>query len=110
MKVNGVRLGSKYANDNKMKDRAANNLFWFTCVDILDFFSSPQPPPSQTQVLQMFRVMDHCLKRVGLDLKLTIYGCLATSPKSGIMEFVCAEDGSPSSVGCDFLLQQFLIM
>lgn len=48
----------------------------------------------------MFRVMDHCLKRVGLDLKLTIYGCLATSPKSGIMEFVCAEDGSPSSVRC----------
>ena len=41
--------------------------------------------------------MDHCLKRVGLDLKLTIYGVLTTSPKSGFMEFVCAEDGSPSS-------------
>lgn len=48
-------------------------------------------------ILQMFRVMDRCLKRVGLDLKLTIYGVLATSPKSGFMEFVCAEDGSPSS-------------
>jgi phosphatidylinositol 3-kinase len=48
-------------------------------------------------ILQMFKVMDRCLKRVGLDLKLTIYGVLATSPKSGFMEFVCAEDGSPSS-------------
>lgn len=48
-------------------------------------------------VVQLIKVMDHCLKRVGLDLKLTVYGVLATSDDSGLLEFVTAKDGSPST-------------
>jgi len=48
-------------------------------------------------IVQLIKVMDPCLKRVGLDLKLTVYGVLATSDKSGLLEFVTAKDGSPST-------------
>lgn len=48
-------------------------------------------------VVQLIKVMDHCLKRVGLDLKLTVYGILAISHKAGFLEFVVASDGSPST-------------
>ena len=39
-------------------------------------------------VLQIIKVMDSCLKKVGLDLKLTVYGVLATGPKSGLLDFI----------------------
>uniref|UniRef100_A0A7S2G6Z9 Phosphatidylinositol 3-kinase n=1 Tax=Octactis speculum TaxID=3111310 RepID=A0A7S2G6Z9_9STRA len=39
-------------------------------------------------VLQLIKVMDECLKKVGMDLKLTSYGVLATSTDTGILEFV----------------------
>lgn len=39
-------------------------------------------------VLQMIRVMDTELKKSGLDLKLTPYRVLATSPSTGMVERV----------------------
>lgn len=48
-------------------------------------------------VVQLIRVMDTCLKKVGMDLKLTTYGVLATSQKSGVLEFIVSEDGSSST-------------
>lgn len=44
-------------------------------------------------VIQLIRVMDRCLKVVGLDLKLSPYRVLATAPQSGLLEFIAAEDG-----------------
>jgi phosphatidylinositol 3-kinase len=39
-------------------------------------------------VIQMVRLMDGQLKRLGLDLRLTPYSVLATSPSTGVMEMV----------------------
>lgn len=39
-------------------------------------------------IIQMIRLMDTQLKRVGLDLQLTPYRVLATSPSSGMLELV----------------------
>lgn len=39
-------------------------------------------------VIQMVSLMDHLLKRVNLDLKLTPYRILATGPRDGMIEFV----------------------
>ena len=36
----------------------------------------------------MFTLMDSLLKKVNLDLKMRMYGVLATRAKVGIMEFV----------------------
>ena len=48
-------------------------------------------------MLQIIRVMDNCLKRVGLDLKLTSYGVLATAPQAGLLEYIQTSDGSLST-------------
>ncbi|MFH4977267.1 hypothetical protein AB6A40_003976 [Gnathostoma spinigerum] len=39
-------------------------------------------------VVQMIRIMDRLLRREGLDLRLTPYSVLATSPNDGFIEFV----------------------
>jgi phosphatidylinositol 3-kinase len=39
-------------------------------------------------IMQMFNLMDSLLKKVGLDLKLSPYVILATTQKSGYLEFV----------------------
>jgi phosphatidylinositol 3-kinase len=39
-------------------------------------------------VLQMITLMDKVLRAFGLDLKFTIYKCLATGSEDGLMEFV----------------------
>ncbi len=72
--------------------------------------SSPLAPPPATYrvilktgddmrqdqlVIQLLRLMDKQLKRVGLDLKLTPYSVLATSMNTGIMEMVL--DSAPIS-------------
>jgi hypothetical protein len=46
-------------------------------------------------VIQLIRLMDKQLKRVGLDLKLTPYSVLATSMNTGVMEMVL--DSAPIS-------------
>ena len=46
-------------------------------------------------VIQLLRLMDKQLKRVGLDLKLTPYSVLATSMNTGVMEMVL--DSAPIS-------------
>mmetsp|Transcript_84038 Transcript_84038/g.238122 ORF Transcript_84038/g.238122 Transcript_84038/m.238122 type:complete len:336 (-) Transcript_84038:422-1429(-) len=48
-------------------------------------------------VVQLIKVMDRCLKKVGMDLKLTTYEVLATKHNSGVLEFIVADDGSPST-------------
>ena len=52
------------------------------------FFKQGDDLRTDQLILNLFTLMDSLLKKVNLDLKMRIYGVLATRTKVGIMEFV----------------------
>ena len=52
------------------------------------FFKQGDDLRTDLLILNMVSLMDNLLKKVNLDLKMRVYGVLATSQKDGIMEFV----------------------
>eukprot|EP00980_Cylindrotheca_fusiformis_P031330 scaffold26184_cov132-Cylindrotheca_fusiformis.AAC.4 len=81
----GLKKKGKHGGDGSSRSRPSHNSSYKVIVKTGDDLRQDQ------LAMMMIKLMDGLLKRASLDLCLTPYSIIATSPTSGIVEFV---DGS----------------
>ena len=66
-------------------------LLYFRCADETEYpviFKDGDDMRQDQLVIQLFTLMERLLRKEGLDLKLTAYDVLATTPQQGLAQFV----------------------
>lgn len=66
-------------------------LLYFTCVDGSEYpliFKDGDDMRQDQLVIQLFTLMDRLLRKENLDLKLSPYAVVATSPSQGMAQFI----------------------